>query len=435
MVDIKKNISSNFDSKLGIQKDLFEEQLQDAFNTFKGKIKDLVDDMHTTAVMSTDELLELTEKKETKVLFSEKVFVDRDSLLTESTKKGKEATTVFNIFLSFLMLIFLKIIFHDMYTKGQPFMDLTLIYEVMSDLNILLAFWLPNFLSSFSIVFLVKMVNYMNLSYKIHIPIYTAIQVYTFGLPIHACIYYTDNLMVSLILQCEMARFAMKIHAYYREKLLYGRENKYRYFVPEFASKRGVTLQDMSIPNITIDSIFTELRRFNFFLWVPTLVYRDEYPLRPKRDYRKLLTHLMTFNFSFYYTFALIKGFVSPTFVAYFKDVQNGSLEDVITVSVATGIMFLALAFFGVLHSWMNIFSEITRFADREFYTDWWNVSNFGAYYRKWNIIVHEFLFYYIYNDSIRFSFGKLGSGFAKFMVFFISALVHEIIITFTFDF
>jgi len=91
--------------------------------------------------------------------------------------------------------------------------------------------------------------------------------------------------------------------------------------------------------------------------------------------------------------------------------------------------------FYGVLHAWVNIFGELLRFGDRLFYEDWWNVRDFGGYYRKWNIIVHEFLYYYIYQDSIRFMKGNFSSGKAKFLVFFISAVVHEIIVTATLGF
>jgi sterol O-acyltransferase len=58
------------------------------------------------------------------------------------------------------------------------------------------------------------------------------------------------------------------------------------------------------------------------------------------------------------------------------------------------------LMFYMVLHSWLNAFAELTRFADRyvtpksfstqnitnhllvQFYSDWWNVTNWAAYYR-----------------------------------------------------
>lgn len=187
------------------------------------------------------------------------------------------------------------------------------------------------------------------------------------------------------------------------------------------------------MPNINIGSLATEFKRFNYFLWTPTLVYRDTYVKRVKISKANLFTNILTFNLCFYYTFALIKGFVSPTFNNYFAGKAN--LEDIMTISSATGVLFLTTAFFGVLHSWMNIFSEITLFGDRQFYTDWWNVSNYGAYYRKWNIIVHEWLYYYVYNDSVRFTKGNISSSTSKFLVFFISAIVHEVIVACTLKF
>jgi sterol O-acyltransferase len=36
-------------------------------------------------------------------------------------------------------------------------------------------------------------------------------------------------------------------------------------------------------------------------------------------------------------------------------------------------MLFLVMGFFGFLHSWMNLWAEITRFPDRAFYSDWWN--------------------------------------------------------------
>ena len=66
----------------------------------------------------------------------------------------------------------------------------------------------------------------------------------------------------------------------------------------------------------------------------------------------------------------------------------------------------LLLIFFGFLHSWLNAFAELLRFPDRVFYEDWWNVTEFGTYFRKWNGVVHEWLYYYVYLDTIRFTRG-----------------------------
>jgi len=217
------------------------------------------------------------------------------------------------------------------------------------------------------------------------------------------------------------------MHAYFREKILHCSTNQYREFVPGFAKKRGVTYKDLNMPKISLGSLWEEIKLFNYFLWIPTLVYRDDYPRRPKMNKSNLLTSIISFHLCLYYVFALFKELLIPTFYKYFD--HKADLEDVITASSITGILFMVFAFFGVLHSWMNIFAEITGFGDRQFYTDWWNVSNYGAYYRKWNIIVHEWLYYYVYNDSVRFSHGKIGAVGAKTLVFGISAIFHEVII------
>mmetsp|Transcript_17866 Transcript_17866/g.17593 ORF Transcript_17866/g.17593 Transcript_17866/m.17593 type:complete len:251 (+) Transcript_17866:716-1468(+) len=245
--------------------------------------------------------------------------------------------------------------------------------------------------------------------------------------PIYASFALNDDPVGGLILTCEMSRLIMKMHAYFREKLLHLTPNEYREFIPEFAKRKGVSYKDLNMPVIKKGSLSEEIRLFNYFLWIPTLVYRDEYPMRARMNKTNLLASFFSFYLCFYYVFALIKELVIPTFDKFFN--EQATFEDVVTSSCLTGVLFLVLAFFGVLHSWMNIFAEITLFGDRQFYTDWWNVSNYGAYYRKWNIIVHEWLYYYVYNDSVRLSKGKMSSFGAKFWVFFISAVIHEVII------
>ena len=86
-------------------------------------------------------------------------------------------------------------------------------------------------------------------------------------------------------------------------------------------------------------------------------------------------------------------------------------------------LQFMAGYFF--LHSWCNLFSEVLRFADREFYSvsvpttliwdpfninpvlvmtstvcqDWWTCISFSSFYRKWNLLVHDWIKAYIYQD------------------------------------
>ncbi|XP_037075343.1 sterol O-acyltransferase 1-like [Pollicipes pollicipes] len=62
---------------------------------------------------------------------------------------------------------------------------------------------------------------------------------------------------------------------------------------------------------------------------------------------------------------------------------------------------------------------------------DWWNVTNYASFYRTWNIVVHDWLYEYIYSDVVRYR-GKLMATLA---VFVVSSIVHEYTLMFVFNF
>lgn len=65
---------------------------------------------------------------------------------------------------------------------------------------------------------------------------------------------------------------------------------------------------------------------------------------------------------------------------------------------------------------------------------DWWNSTTYHAYYRTWNVVVHDWLYTYIYKDmyEIVVPRNRMLSASA---VFFISAFFHEYIFAFSFRF
>ena len=66
------------------------------------------------------------------------------------------------------------------------------------------------------------------------------------------------------------------------------------------------------------------------------------------------------------------------------------------------------------------------RFADREFYEDWWNSATFDEYARKWNKPVHEFLLRHVYLEGV--TTYKLSRQNATFLTFFMSSCLHELV-------
>lgn len=71
-------------------------------------------------------------------------------------------------------------------------------------------------------------------------------------------------------------------------------------------------------------------------------------------------------------------------------------------------------------------FAELSYFADREFYQDWWNSTSWDEFSRKWNKPVHTFLLRHVYASS-RTGL-RLGRWGATFFTFLLSALCHELV-------
>ncbi|TNN89247.1 Sterol O-acyltransferase 1 [Liparis tanakae] len=65
---------------------------------------------------------------------------------------------------------------------------------------------------------------------------------------------------------------------------------------------------------------------------------------------------------------------------------------------------------------------------------DWWNSTSFANYYRTWNVVVHDWLYYYVYRDFLWLS-QKRFRAVAMLFVFTVSAVVHEYILAICFGF
>ena len=74
----------------------------------------------------------------------------------------------------------------------------------------------------------------------------------------------------------------------------------------------------------------------------------------------------------------------------------------------------------------LNLLAELTGFADRGFYSAWWNSTSWDEFARDWNRPVHNFLLRHVYHSSI--SSFKLSRSTATLVTFLLSACVHELV-------
>ena len=167
---------------------------------------------------------------------------------------------------------------------------------------------------------------------------------------------------------------------------------------------------------------------FAYFLFIPMLVYRTSYPRTKRIRWNRVWQHFRDIFLTILSVWVLFCRFCVPayrksisepgTFSSIFSEFINGSIP---------GMMLLLLGFFGFLHSWLNLYAELLRFGDRGFYEDWWNARSFAQYYRKWNCVVHDWIYNYMYLPVIEAGYSKT---FAMAVVFGTSSIIHEYILT-----
>jgi sterol O-acyltransferase len=114
-----------------------------------------------------------------------------------------------------------------------------------------------------------------------------------------------------LIVACEMVRISLKIHAYFREKILFGlRDYHMKYII---FSPHG-TIDSDSIPEIEIGSISREIHKFTYFLFCPSLIYRDEYPRLIHYRWSLIFAHLFNFICCIFFYYILMRYICDPYF-------------------------------------------------------------------------------------------------------------------------
>ncbi|CAH0720731.1 unnamed protein product, partial [Brenthis ino] len=210
----------------------------------------------------------------------------------------------------------------------------------------------------------------------------------------------------AVIVTCEMFRFAMKLWA--------------------VATACATRCHDGSRP-------LPSFSHYVYFLFAPTLIYRDEYPRTKKTNWNRVLFHFLEVTAIIFYNSFLWERFILPYWSDYGKEptVEAGKVVRGMFACVLPGLISFLCGFYCVLHAWQNAFAEMLKFGDRLFYEDWWTKSRFSSYYRAWNRVVHSWLRDHIYRPLAP----RAGRAFAILIVFVVSAVAHEVILALSFGF
>jgi len=391
-------------------------------NVFQSTIEDLM--TKNKKIIDTEN----NESNKKKPRSMEKVFEQRESLLTDLFKIS-HIRTLRHIFISVLMILCFQIIIYDLTNHGRVNLDFKLFYWLFDGFMTTMIFiWLPMKLSVTLIVYgLFRLYaskrNSTKYNPKIFDGIFLLIQV-TFivmltGIPL----FWIGSLSLAcrFIILMEQVRLVMKTHAFIRTN------------IPRVLAAAACEKSDSSMPK---PIPCPEFSKYLYFLFAPTLVYRDNYPrtIGPIK-WKRVIYHLCEVAGCMVYTYCLFDRYCVPVFRS--LNVQKMNLVSyiqLVSISILPGAMMQMMVFFSFLHSWHNAWAEVLKFGDRQFYLDWWNSTSFNMYYRTWNTLVHDWLYTYIYRD-LSYLLGKQYKMIAQFGVIFISGLVHEYILSFAFGF
>lgn len=161
------------------------------------------------------------------------------------------------------------------------------------------------------------------------------------------------------------------------------------------------------------------------FVMAPTLVYRATYPRTDRTNWSKFFWYLAQFWLLAAYEVLTLRSFP----VRYGLDqIGKNPLEwrhlPMLTAEVFfMGIQHTILFFYAYLHCWLNMRAELTRFADRQFYLDWWNAGEGTQHITRWNKFVSEWCFLYGYKPVKESTKSHLKATLA---VFVLSLAIHE---------
>uniref|UniRef100_H2YCG4 O-acyltransferase n=1 Tax=Ciona savignyi TaxID=51511 RepID=H2YCG4_CIOSA len=171
-------------------------------------------------------------------------------------------------------------------------------------------------------------------------------------------------------------------------------------------------------------------RNLLYFMAAPTLCYEANYPRTSGINKSYLMRRALEILFLFQLELALIQQWVVPVLQKAILPIHNYEgytiMERLLKLSVPNHFIWLVFFYF-FFHSVLNALAEVMKFADREFYRDWWNAETIVYFWQAWNIPVHKWCVRHCYKPLLSIGCPKFA---AQVSVFLLSAFFHEYLVS-----
>nr|AIN34701.1 fatty alcohol acetyltransferase [Agrotis segetum] len=344
-------------------------------------------------------------------------FSVRESPLTSLLASSLHLRAIYHIFVVILLVLICDTVIFDLVESGKINIGLSIVAAGFGDVSRGIKLWLYDFcvvMSFYPLLVVYSWTGAISRKYPVLRPTVVllgvigivAVEVAVAAVPVYELGKKHLELGSSVAVTCEMFRFMMKLVS--------------------VASACGPRCVNGNIPLPTF-------KHYVYFMFAPTLLYRDQYPRTKKIRWGLVVFHFMEVGAIVFYNCFLWERFIMPYWSDYGKEktVEAGAVVRGMFACVLPGVISFLCGFYCVLHAWLNAWSEMLRFGDRLFYEDWWTTSRFSLYYRRWNRVVHSWLRDHIYLPLAPY----FGRPLATFAVFFVSSIAHEVILALSFGF
>ncbi|XP_068155378.1 sterol O-acyltransferase 1 [Drosophila tropicalis] len=364
----------------------------------------------------------------------DKVFVARDSYLT-ALLEVEHMRTIYHIFYIILVMFLLNVIFHDYFVEGQINFALGTFRGGLRRLHWVLGIWILEHIFVLALYYAFQ--GWALVRHKLKpqgslqrfwshscLIMYISSQLVFGYVSSSLCLKFQLPFVSACVLLLESTRLLMKMHAFVRynsQRVLCGKQKL------DGADPNGNKNASLSAGRPFIPP----LHCYVYFLFAPTLIYRDSYPRTSHIRWKFALNRFLeVVAVAFLYAF-IHERHIEENFGKFGLEPMGAPqlIVKLFGMMLPSAVIFLC-GFYLILHSWLNFTSELLRFGDRMFYKDWWTSHNYDGYYRNWNVVVHDFLYEYVYRDVYMYVF-KGSKVAASLLVFLISALVHEQVLGF----
>ncbi|XP_034242431.1 diacylglycerol O-acyltransferase 1-like [Thrips palmi] len=167
-----------------------------------------------------------------------------------------------------------------------------------------------------------------------------------------------------------------------------------------------------------------------YFTVAPTLCYEMDYPRKPSINWRRVAVRAAMLLVVGTLHAAMIQQWLIPSFTAVAGPIARNEwsvvAERLLKIAVPTNLVWLVF-FYQLFHVNMILVSELTRFADRRSYDNWWDSEDMNVYWRRWNLPVHYWCVRHLYLPMRRAGYTKTV---AKWATFVFSGVFHEYLVS-----